>query len=236
MNHFMDINIKTLITRNQLTEIFGGTPGARLALAQGEATLSAQETPHPCPACGRARSSQPPNTPGQGVGAAKECLQTPLCCSSPEFKTLKTLHPARQIKCASQKGHIWGITRLVPCPALNQRTSGVHLKGGRPEERGEHLEVRLSILGEVVQPPSKPYGKATIRKTGTRSLGPEMVLSEKRYCEAPFFYKYLSHSLSLSLTLTFLLRWLLMWMGPSQRAEDWPRNRVAYQPGTLIWL
>lgn len=36
------------------------------------------------------------------------------------------------------------------------------------------------------------------QKTGTRSLGPEMVLCKKRYCEAPFFYKYLSHSLSLS--------------------------------------
>lgn len=44
----------------RLTEIFGGTPGSGLALAQGEAALSAQEAPHPCPACGGARSSQPP--------------------------------------------------------------------------------------------------------------------------------------------------------------------------------
>lgn len=50
----------------RLTEIFGGTPGPRLALAQGEAALSAQETPHPCPACGRARSSQPPFTSRPG--------------------------------------------------------------------------------------------------------------------------------------------------------------------------
>lgn len=87
--------------RNRLTEIFGGTPGTRLALAQGEAALSAQETPHPCPACGRARSSQPPFTPGLEVDAAKECPRTPLCCSSPELNTPKNLHPARQIKCNS---------------------------------------------------------------------------------------------------------------------------------------
>lgn len=54
----------------RLTEIFGSAPGPRLALAQGEAALSAQETPHPCPACSRARSSQPPYTPGLGGDAA----------------------------------------------------------------------------------------------------------------------------------------------------------------------
>lgn len=69
----------------RLTEIFGGTPGPGLALAQGEAALPAQETPHPCPACSRARSSQPPFTPSRGVDAAKECPRTPSCCSSPEL-------------------------------------------------------------------------------------------------------------------------------------------------------
>lgn len=59
-----------MMKRRTLTEIFGSTPGPRLALAQGEAALSAQETPHPCPACGRARSSQPPFTPGPEVDAA----------------------------------------------------------------------------------------------------------------------------------------------------------------------
>lgn len=98
-SRFHEHHVKTIIRRNRLTEIFGGTPGPRFALAQGEATLSAQETPHPCPACGRARSSQPPFTPGLEVDAAKECPRTPLCCSSPELTASEILYPARQIKC-----------------------------------------------------------------------------------------------------------------------------------------
>lgn len=90
--------VKTIIIkRRRLTEIFGGAPGPGLALAQGEAALSAQETPHPCPACGRARSSQPPSTPSLGVDAAKECPPTPSCCSSPELTASKS--PAPQINC-----------------------------------------------------------------------------------------------------------------------------------------
>lgn len=57
---------KDQVRETRLTEIFGGAPGPRLALAQGEAALSAQEAPHPCPACGRARSSQPFLTPRLG--------------------------------------------------------------------------------------------------------------------------------------------------------------------------
>lgn len=79
----------------RLTEIFGGTPGSRLALAQGEAALSAQETPHPCPACGRARSSQSPLSPFLGVDAAKECPLTPSSCSSPEPFVSLSLYPPR---------------------------------------------------------------------------------------------------------------------------------------------
>lgn len=59
------------VQKRGLTEIFGGAPGPGLALAQGEAALSAQETPHPCPACSRARSSQPIFTPSLGVDAAR---------------------------------------------------------------------------------------------------------------------------------------------------------------------
>lgn len=56
-----------------LTEILGSTSGARLALAQGEAALSAQETPHPRPARGGARPGQPyPSAPrGLGVGGSR---------------------------------------------------------------------------------------------------------------------------------------------------------------------
>lgn len=81
----------------RLTKIFGRTPGPRLALAQGEAALSAQETPHPCPACGRARSSQPPFAPSLGDEAAKECPRTPLCCPSPEITLSKSFSPSTQL-------------------------------------------------------------------------------------------------------------------------------------------
>lgn len=74
--------------KSRLTEIFGGTPGSGLALAQGEAALSAQEAPHPCPACGGARSSQPPVTSCLEAGAAAERPQTPLCRSSPGLDSL----------------------------------------------------------------------------------------------------------------------------------------------------
>lgn len=77
-------------TQKRLTEIFGGTPWSGLALAQGEAALSAQEAPHPCPACRRARSSQPPSfTSWPEVGAAEECPQTPSCCFSPGINSPK---------------------------------------------------------------------------------------------------------------------------------------------------
>lgn len=50
-----------------------------------------------------------------------------------------------------------------------------------------------------------------------------MVLCKKRYCEAPFFYKYLSLSLSLS-----LCGW-----GPLKGLRSDPET-VLYQPGTLL--
>lgn len=78
----------------RLTEILGSTPGSRLALAQGEAALSAQEAPHPCPACGGARSCQPPVTSCLEVGAAVERQQTPSCRSSPGFDSLERLPPS----------------------------------------------------------------------------------------------------------------------------------------------
>lgn len=95
--------------RSGLTEIFGGAPGSGLALAQGEAALSAQEAPHPCPACGGARSSQPPVTSCLEAGAAVERPQTPLCRSSPGLDSLPPSLPlpAEQINPNFPNGHIW---------------------------------------------------------------------------------------------------------------------------------
>lgn len=148
-------HVKAMTQRNRLTEIFGGTPGPRLALAQGEAALSAQETPHPCPACGRARSSQPPFTPDLEVDAAKECPRTPLCCSSPELAASKSLYPARR-KEVYLKGHIYRLSGPVPPPVLNQTTSGLQARRGRPEESvrksGSPSWVRWSSLSLSLSP------------------------------------------------------------------------------------
>lgn len=86
LSHFFKNINSSKIQNETLTEIFGGTPGARLALAQGEAALPAQETPHPRPACCGARSSQSPFTPGPEVDAASGCRATPPRCSSTRFK------------------------------------------------------------------------------------------------------------------------------------------------------
>ncbi len=110
-----------MIRGNRLTEIFGGTPGPRLALAQGEAALSAQETPHPCPACGRARSSQPPFTPDLEVDAAKECPRTPSCCSSPEPTASKSLYPpTRQIKCTEKVTSVGYLGQCLPLFSIRE--------------------------------------------------------------------------------------------------------------------
>lgn len=50
--------------------------------------------------------------------------------------------------------------------------------------------------------------------------------ARKRYSEAPFFYKYLPLPLPLSLSL-----WC-WWIGPSLRADEWPRNCQR----TALWL
>lgn len=94
--------------KSRLTEIFGGTPGSGLALAQGEAALSAQEAPHPCPAGGGARSSQPPVASCLEAGAAVERPQTPPCRSSPGLDSLpRSPSRAEQINPNFPNGHIW---------------------------------------------------------------------------------------------------------------------------------
>lgn len=129
---FHEHRVKTMIQGKRLTEIFGGTPGPRLALAQGEAALSAQETPHPCPACGRARSSQPPFTPNLEVNAAKECPRTPSCCSSPELTASKSLYPpARQIKCTKKVTSVGYLANASPCSqSENQQFAAEERKAG----------------------------------------------------------------------------------------------------------
>ena len=184
----------TMIQR--LTEIFGGAPGPRLALAQGEAALSAQETPHPCPACGRARSSQRPFTPGLEVDAATECPLTPSRCSSPELTASKSLYPASQIKRA-QKVTFAGFLGASFSQSENQRSGAEERKAGG-KGRASECQALHPGWGGPASASVQTLWLSDYQETGTRSLGPEMVLCKKRYCEAPFFYKYLSHSLSLS--------------------------------------
>lgn len=100
--------------RSRLTEISGGAPGPRLALAQGEAALSAQETPHPCPACGGARSGQPPVTSSPEVHAAKECPGTPLRCYSPELIASKSPYPDLCIKGTSRVTFLGDLGQFLP--------------------------------------------------------------------------------------------------------------------------
>lgn len=73
------------------------------------------------------------------------------------------------------------------------------------------------------QPPAESRGWAAIRETGTRSLGPDMVLCEKRYRRAPFFYKYLFAALAA--TLGRSLAWtgaLSTGPGLTQKRRDVP--------------
>lgn len=186
-----------MLKRSRLTEIFGGTPGPRLALAQGEAALSTQETPHPCPACGRARSSQPPFTPGLEVDAANERPRTPLCCTSPELNAPESLHPARQIKCTSWKVTSAGyLGRCFIAFSENQQHAAEERKA-----RGEGTASESQPLHPGWGGPTSASAQTLWLKTGTHSLGHEMVLCKKRYSEAPFFYKYLSLSLPPSLSV-----------------------------------
>lgn len=151
-----------MMKRNRLTEIFGGTPGPRLALAQGEAALSAQETPHPCPACGRARSSQPPFTPGLEVDAAKECPRTPLCCSSPELNAPKASTQLGKSSATPKRSHLQVIwADASPCSqSENQRCAAEERKArgeGRASERwalhsgwgGSSLSLRPNPMVEL---------------------------------------------------------------------------------------
>lgn len=172
--------------RSGLTEIFGGAPGSGLALAQGEAALSAQEAPHPCPACGGARSSQPPVTSCLEAGAAVERPQTPLCRSSPGLDSLPP-PPGR----ANQ-------SQLPKWSHLGRTLSTILVR--RPEEASPGEDSQRSGCPSCVRglslslaPKSRLSGD---QETGTRSLGPGTVLCEKRYHGAPFFYKYPSLPLS----------------------------------------
>ncbi|CAB1448072.1 unnamed protein product [Pleuronectes platessa] len=73
----------------------------------------------------------------------------------------------------SALGHSRAAPHLTsPPPKAYTRLGKSRLRTGRPEERGEHLKIRLSILDEAAQPQlqSKPYGSAVIRKLGHSHL------------------------------------------------------------------
>lgn len=159
---------ETFKPEKRLTEVFGGTPGSGFALAQGEAALSAQEAPHPCPACGGARSSQPPFTSCPEVGAAEGLPQTPRCCSSPGISSYERLPtpspppPAEQNRSRlSKKVTSVGFPGrpLSPVPV---RQPELPNRGGEGWGRGCPSQVRRSSLCLTPKPCDRKLGHALL--------------------------------------------------------------------------
>lgn len=155
------------------------------------------------------------------------CPRTPSRCSSPELtlpaKKKGPPNPAERIKRAL-KGHICGLHAGQSLPSRSQSENRRRAAEESQAGAGAGSLALHPGRGGPASASVQTLWQSDEQETGTRSLGPEMVLCAKRYCEAPFFYKYLSHSLALSLalspTLTLCLPRLLVWMGPPQRAED----------------
>ncbi len=135
-----------------------------------------------------------------------ECPRTPSRCSFPELTASKHLYPAWQIKCAYEVTSPCSQSENERCAAEERRAGG--------EGRASESQALHPGWGGPASASVQTLWLSDSQKTGTHSLDSEMVHCKKRYCEAPFFYKYLSLSHSLSSTLTLCLPLLLVWMGP----------------------